>query len=322
MPSSPQISVLLPCYNQARYLSQAIESVLAQENADWELIISDDASTDNSAEIIRDAAARDSRIRIQLHTANRGMAANWNWCLQNARGQYVKYLFGDDYHCAPDALATLSQALDLNPQVALVTSARRIVNEKSETTDIANHFGADGVQPGRDAITRCLLANKNLIGEPSAVMFRRKLSSRGFDPTYRQSIDLEFWAHLLEQGDLAYVSRPLCAFRRHNEQQTAVNTRTRAAEQEGLRLYAKYLPLLQEHIANGGSRHAVRCAVFRSLYFARKTRDRTPEARTCENTLSAYLTPQGYFFHWLLHRLTKPFSNLQKLVKPARAPRR
>jgi len=322
MPSSPQISVLLPCYNQARYLSQAIESVLAQENADWELLISNDASKDNSAEIIRAAAARDPRIRIQLHSTNLGMAANWNWCLQNARGQYVKYLFGDDYHCTPDALATLSQALNANPQVALVTSARQIVDENSEITDIANLLGSDGVQSGRGAIIRCLLANKNLIGEPSAVMFRRELSSRGFDSTYRQSIDLEFWAHLLEQGDLAYLSRPLCAFRRHKEQQTAINTRTRAAEQEGLRLYAKYLPLLQQYIANGGSRHVVRCAVFRSLYFARKTRNRPPETHASEKTLSAYLTPQGYLLHWLLHRLTKPLSNLQKLASPARVPRR
>ena len=310
MSHSPQISVLLPCYNQARYLPQAIESVLSQQDADWELLISDDASTDNSPEIIRDYAARDPRIRIQLHTANLGMAANWNGCLQQARGQYVKYLFGDDYHCAPDALSALSKALDTHPHVALATSARQIVDVNSRPLSLADLLGPDGTQNGRDVITRCLLAGKNLIGEPSAVMFRRDLSSRGFDATYRQSIDLEFWAHLLEQGDLAYISRPLCAFRRHKEQQTAVNRHTRAAEQEGLRLYAKYLPLLQQHIAASGSRHAVRSAVFRSLYFARKTANRPPEAKAGEQTLMAYLTPTGYATHWLLHRLAKLLSNL------------
>lgn len=310
----PRISVIIPCYNQARYLPQAIESVLAQENADWDLFISDDASKDDSAEIIRRYAARDPRIRYHLHTANLGMAANWNWCLQQVHGQYIKYLFGDDYHTTPDALATLCAALDANPQAALVTSARAIVDENSKTTSTANHFNTEGGYPGRLALVNCLLANQNLIGEPSAVMFRPDLAVRGFDPTYRQLIDLEFWAHLLGQGNFAYIARPLCAFRRHSEQQTAVNSRSRASELEGLRIYAKYLPLLQQHIASGGSRHAVRRAVFRTIYFARKTPQRTPEALAAEQTLMAFLTPSGYAAHWLLHRISKPIANLQKFL--------
>lgn len=318
---SPVISVLIPCYNQARFLAQTLESVLAQKNVSLEVIVSDDASTDETADIATRFAKTDQRVHVQRHHKNLGMAANWNWCLAQARGEFVKYVFGDDYLTAPDSLQQLLAPILDHPHVALSTSARLIVDENSETKSIANLLGPDGVLPGRDAIVRCLLANKNLIGEPSAVLFRRTLSARGFEPSYRQSIDLEFWAHLLEQGDLAYVSRPLCAFRRHNEQQTAINSRTRAAEQEGLRLYAKYLPVLQQHIAAGGSRHAVRRAVFRTLYFARKTHNRPPEAQASEKTLLAYLSPLGYLGHWLLHRLTKPISNLQRSIIPSETKR-
>jgi glycosyltransferase involved in cell wall biosynthesis len=313
--SDRKISVLLPCYNQARYLPQAIESVLSQQNADWELLISDDASTDNSAEIIRTYAARDPRIRFHLQSPNLGMAANWNWCLRHATGRHVKFLFGDDYHCAPDALATLQQALESHPGSTVATSARLVVGENSETRTISDELGADGLKPGGPTIVRCLLTGKNLIGEPSAVMFRRDAGLRGFDASYRQLIDLEFWAHLLEQGGLVYVSRPLCAFRRHDEQQTAVNRRTRAGEEEGLRLQLKYLPLVHRHLATGGSPHEVRQALFRSLYFARKTRVRCDESHAHERTLMRELNPVWYAAYWVRHRLTKPFANLHRATR-------
>ena len=93
---APKISVLVPTYNYARYLPQTIESILRQTHSNFELLISDDASTDGSAEIIRHYADRDSRIRFMIHPTNLGMVANWNWCLQQARGDYVKFVFGDD----------------------------------------------------------------------------------------------------------------------------------------------------------------------------------------------------------------------------------
>jgi hypothetical protein len=311
--SDRKISVLIPCYNHAGYLPQAIESVLRQQDADWELLISDDASTDNSAEIIREMAARDPRIRFHLHTSNLGMAANWNWCLAQTRGRYVKYLFGDDYLCEPIALASLAQSLDRDPKVVLTTSARRFVDETARTLFVADDLGRHTPRTGRDVIVRCLLEGKNLIGEPSAVMFRRSAATRGFDPSYRQLIDWEFWAFLLEQGDFGYVDRPLCAFRRHAAQQTAANQRTRRGEDEGLRLQLKYLPWLQDSVSAGVSSHAVRRALFRGLYFARKKGAvRSVESLQAEKKLMVALRPGWYAAYWLAHRLTKPFSNLSK----------
>jgi glycosyltransferase involved in cell wall biosynthesis len=83
---SPTVSILIPTYNYARHLPAAIESVLDQDFLDFELLIADDASTDNTEEICREYEAKDSRIRFFCHAENLGMVENWNWCLQQARG--------------------------------------------------------------------------------------------------------------------------------------------------------------------------------------------------------------------------------------------
>src|ERR1035441_7330528 len=105
----PRISVLIPTYNYARYLPEAIESVLEQDLRDLEVLISDDGSTDGSAEVIACYAAKDSRIRFQIHPANLGMVQNWNWCLSAARGEYIKFLFGDDKLASRQALRKLDR---------------------------------------------------------------------------------------------------------------------------------------------------------------------------------------------------------------------
>ncbi len=128
--------MLLPTIITGRYLESAIESVLSQDFTDFEFIISDDASSDNSAEIIQAYATRDARIKYCIHPANLGMVANWNWCLQQARGEYIKYLFGDDRLACPHALSTLAGMLEANPSAVLATSARQIIDAKSKVIDL------------------------------------------------------------------------------------------------------------------------------------------------------------------------------------------
>jgi hypothetical protein len=76
---------------------------------------------------------------------------------------------------------------------------------------------------GAVAIMDSLIDQKNNIGEPSAVLFRKKHAARGFNPEYRQIVDLEMWFHILEQGMFVYLSEPLCSFRIHPDQETRRN---------------------------------------------------------------------------------------------------
>ena len=326
MPPAPKVSVLVPTYNYARFLPEAIDSVLSQDFADFELVISDDASTDNSAEIIRSYAARDPRIRAHCHAQNLGMAANWNWCLGEARGEYVKYLFGDDRLASPRALGRLAALLDAAPSANLAVSARLILDEQSRAVEIWDELGAAGLHPGREVIVRCLRRDRNLIGEPSAVMFRRSAGLRGFDPAWRQLIDEEMWFHLLAAGDLAYDPEPLCAFRQHGAQQTVVNRDSHVSSEESLVMLARYLDDFAATVNVPLDSFAIRRLLFNYLYYSRKNsrKDgaRTPAVVAAEERLMAQLTPQWYGRCLLWHRLTKPLVNLGRRFRPAPAGRR
>jgi glycosyltransferase involved in cell wall biosynthesis len=218
-----KVSVCIPTYNYAAFLPETIESILAQNFGDFELLIIDDNSTDDTRSVVESYAQRDPRIRFSVNAGNVGMVQNWNLCLARARGEYIKFVFGDDLLPSADALGKMAALLDRDPSLSLVCSARTIVDEQSRVLRVESHIKKTGVLPGVDVINSCLLQKKNLIGEPSIVMFRRAQAERGFLANYRQIVDLEMWFHLLEQGSLAYLDEPLCAFRIHERQQTMQN---------------------------------------------------------------------------------------------------
>lgn len=219
----PTVSICMPTYNQARFLPEAIESVLGQSYQDFEFIIIDDHSTDASAEIIGRYAASDPRILFRVNDRNAGLVRNWNNCLALARGEYIKYLFGDDLLSTTRALEQYVMALDGNPDVVLVASSRYHIDEHSNVLNVVSDYMGARVSEGPPVIIDSLIDQQNNIGEPSAVIFRRRNAVRGFHEQYRQIVDLEMWFHLLEQGKFAYIDEPLCSFRLHPDQATKRN---------------------------------------------------------------------------------------------------
>jgi hypothetical protein len=318
VPAAPKVSVLIPTFNYARFLPEAIESVLAQDFADCEILISDDASVDGSAHVIRHYAARDARIRFQLQERNLGMVSHWNWCLGQARGEYVKFLFGDDRLDSPAALGRQAALLDAEPGAVMAASARLIIDQDSTPREIWDELGPAGRKGGADLIARCIWRDRNLIGEPSAVMFRRAAGQRGFDPVWRQLVDQEMWFHLLAQGDLVYDPEPLCAFRLHAAQQTAVNCGSHVSSAETLLLLARYLDRVAATRRLRPDSLAVRRLLFRSIYYSRKNAQRdsihSPAIAAAERQLMDRLTPRWYGICLGLHRATKPLVNLERWV--------
>jgi len=238
--TTPKISILIPTYNYARYLPEALDSILRQDRTDFEVIISDDASTDSTVAVVAPYIAKDIRFQFHRQPKNLGMVANWNWCLQLARGEYIHYLFADDFFIDSMALSRLAAQLDQHPAVGLAVAARRLADDSSRLGMTSENLERDGIHGGRETIRRCLLASKNLIGEPSVVMFRKTLASRGFDARFKQLVDLEMWFHLCDRSALAFIAEPLCAFRQHAEQQTAVNARDEGTRLEMFRLFQTY----------------------------------------------------------------------------------
>lgn len=235
------VSVCVPAYNYGRYLPAALDSVLNQGFRDYELIVVDDASKDDTSKIVGEYVRRDTRISFRVNPSNLGMVRNWNECLRLARGEYVKFLFADDLLSSPDALEKLASLLESCPEVSLAGSARILVDSEGNRLAVSSHFRGRRVLGGDKVIDRCLRERKNLIGEPSAVMFRRSDAARGFDERYRQLVDLEMWFHLMEKGAFGYIEDPLVSFRVHPGQQTARNVDRLADIDDTFLLYEEYL---------------------------------------------------------------------------------
>ncbi len=238
---APKVSVLIPTYNYGNYIGEAIDSILSQSLTDFELIVCEDCSGDNTAEVMAPYVEMDERVKYFENSSNLGMVNNWNHCLELARGEYIKYVFGDDLLCSDQCLEKMAKILDENPEVSLVASSRKIIGNDGERITSWKFFDLSGTHDGAEVIKRCLFDNMNYIGEPTAVMFRKGQAQRGYDLRYRQLVDLEMWLYLLNQNKFHYIDEELCAFRVHDKQQTFINAKTNVHQVEMLMLYKDYI---------------------------------------------------------------------------------
>lgn len=219
-----KVSICIPCYNYAHFLSDAIESVLKQTYKNLELIIIDNCSKDNTREIVQDYLDIDNRIRYFCNKTNIGMVENWNRCLEESTGEYVKILCADDLlepYCIEKSLTIFENY----PQVVLVTVGRSITTSDLQSLNFVSYSRKFEIINGIEVIKKCIIKG-NIIGEPSAVLFRRENAMRGFCLSYKQIPDLEMWIHILEDGYLASIPDCLCKIRQHGLQVTKENIRS------------------------------------------------------------------------------------------------
>jgi glycosyltransferase involved in cell wall biosynthesis len=145
---NPKVSIGLPVFNGERYLTEAIDSILSQTFTDFEIIISDNASTDRTEEICREYADRDSRIRYHRNATNIGGSRNENLTIQLARGEYF-HIGADDDLLAPELLAKCVEVLDNDPSLVLCYSNIFHIDEhgrslgKIEPEDLATSIEPD-----------------------------------------------------------------------------------------------------------------------------------------------------------------------------------
>jgi glycosyltransferase involved in cell wall biosynthesis len=299
----PKVSVLVPVFNSEEFLAECLDSILAQDFSDYELLISDDGSTDGSAALIEKYAARDDRIRCWRNPVNLGQAANLNLCLRVARGEFIKFVFSDDKLLAPSALRRMVEILENDPATTLVGSASHVITADSRLIQVRDYFPHSGGQPGLELILQCLPEPVNLIGEPTVTMFRRRQAARGFDERFHSLLDLELWFHLLEQGNFACIAEPLSAFRRHAAQETETIRRSGDINHDGLLLKTIYFP--KEWVC----RRAVRRMLFDQIRRLKKCSGETETALAAE--IRRTLGGPWYFFYWLRRRTDRLFQNFK-----------
>ncbi|MFF3910133.1 glycosyltransferase family 2 protein [Streptomyces sp. NPDC001848] len=198
--SDPVVSVVIPCHDYARYLPEAVSSVLAQTYRDWELVIVDDGSTDDTAEVAQGLIARhpDRRIRL-LRQANAGVSAARNTGIEAAAGRYILPLDADDV-IAPTMLEKTVAVLDGDPGIAIAS------------TDVFT-FTDDDLPPQAiplPAYSRELMLQRLIMFYCS--LYRREAwqAVGGYDETMRAGEDWDFWIGCVEHGfDAHHLHEPL-----------------------------------------------------------------------------------------------------------------
>jgi len=203
----PQVSVIVASYNHSRYLRQCINSVLGQTFADFELLIIDDRSSDDSLEIARSYI--DPRIKVILNEQNLGTYATENKGLAIAQGEYAAILNSDDYWDAPK-LDRQMQLLDKHPEASFSYTLGEVVDEEGIAIPAFHQHEGWPTEELQDVLPYLLDVNQILA---SSVVFKTK--SIRFETHLRYCGDWVAALRLAQQGRAAFVNEPLTFWRQH-----------------------------------------------------------------------------------------------------------
>lgn len=221
----PTVSVIIPNYNHARYLRQRVESVLRQTYQDFEVILLDDCSTDESQSILREYAA-DSRVRMEFNEQNSGSTfKQWNKGVRLAYGKYIWMAESDDY-AEPQFLEKLVGRLEAEPSAVFCNCRSWRISPGGEIIEYldtwvtgldAQKWTMDHVADGREECEKYFV-RRNTIPNASSVVFRKEIYERvgGADERLVYCADWKLWAAMaLTGGTIAYVGQPLNYYRWH-----------------------------------------------------------------------------------------------------------
>lgn len=202
MKQFPLVTIVTPAYNQAEYLAETIESVLAQDYPNIEYIVLDDGSTDSTPEVLQ---RYEGRAHVERH-ANMGQAATLNKGWANAKGEFLAYLSSDD-RLLPNAVSRLVAALLAAPSAAVVYCDFYLIDAEGRRLREAR---AEDFDPERLVV--------DLVCQPAVgAVFRREVFRRegGWNESLRQVPDFEFWLRARRQGDFLRVPELLSEYRVH-----------------------------------------------------------------------------------------------------------
>jgi glycosyltransferase involved in cell wall biosynthesis len=265
----PRVSAIIIVLNGEMYIAEAIDSVLAQDFTDWELLVVDDGSTDRTRDIVQSYVdAQPDRVRLLRHPdkGNHGMSATRNLSIAEARGEYIAFLDADDVWL-PSKLAEQVQLLDSHPTAALVYGRTLIWNGWDPSSGKQDFFYSLGVEANAlyepPRLFLQLLENVHQTPTTCNAMMRRDaiLQVGGFDPSFRDMFEDQIFFAKLLLAYPTYVSGKCWAkYRQHGtaaSAQAAGNVR---------RAHLRYLRALRRYLVQRGKRwSSSRLAVERTI---------------------------------------------------------
>lgn len=226
--NTPKISVVLPCYNGATMLPTAIESCINQSFKDWELIIVNDCSTDNTLEVALQYADIDNRIRVLDNETNLKLPASLNRGFSEARGMYYTWT-SDDNIMHANMLQELSSFLDRNPECGLVASDYIVIDE---------HDNLKRKVELPDNLSVVIFLNDYL---GCSFMYRKEVAKHVGD--YRVDLflveDYEYWMRIAMQYPIVRLNKILYSYREHPKSLTS--TRKLEIKERLVRMRLSYL---------------------------------------------------------------------------------
>lgn len=234
MTAAPAVSVVVPAFNNADFIAATVDSILGQTFEDFELVIADHGSSDETVAIVS-AYTDDPRVRLVHTDPGGGAQRNWNAVTDQAKGEYVKLVCGDDL-VYPTCLHEQVQAMGSRPDVALVACRRDILDARGDVLIHGRGLpGLSGHVAGRDAIRATVHAGANIFGEPACVLMRTAAVRRagGWSRSAEYLIDLDLYVRVLLQGDLYAVPSTLAAFRLSSTQWSVALARQQAQQTRG-----------------------------------------------------------------------------------------
>lgn len=214
--NSAPLTVLLPVYNGEKYVADAVESILNQSYSEFELLIIDDGSTDDSYKII--SAYSDPRIRILKNEENRGLIYSLNRGIKEAKGKFVARLDADDY-ALPVRLELQMSFMNENPEVALCSTGFIVDNgtSKREVTYKSRHN-----EIKFDFLNQCHICHGSAVWNNDLL----KKNNLFFNPEFSHAEDFDLFARIMEMFPVHNLPEKLSVIRKHSENVSRVFSET------------------------------------------------------------------------------------------------
>ncbi len=210
----PKVTVALPTYNHEKFIAECLHSVLNQTFQDFEIIITDDGSTDKTVDVVKTYS--DPRIRLFCFDKNQGACIAFNNSISNAEGDYVALLHSDDLFM-PEKLEKQVSFLERNPEVGAVFSHARIIDEKGNDFNDQQHIYYHVFRQknrSRFEWLNFFFYHSNVLCHPSVMVRREYYEKMGlYDVRFAQMADFDFWIRLCMNHEIHIIQEELTQFR-------------------------------------------------------------------------------------------------------------
>ena len=218
----PLVSICLPTCNRGTQLRENLQTVLGQDYAPLEIVISDNASTDDTEHVCTAIAAADSRVRYFRQEKNLGVHGNHNFCFDQARGELLCVLHDHDERDLT-LVSAYSAFLQQHPEVGIVSSDFELIDEEGRMIGVRDH-DAEEVTPGLEYIGQTIRSGRSSLGIPAAMIRREALGSArmGLDAPTGFG-DFPLWFEVAERWSIGHIRRRLWRWR---QQPASLSART------------------------------------------------------------------------------------------------